>query len=573
MSVQISPVFTGTTVNDGTGDKLQNAFIKVNSSLYNLAGNLNLLLTPGITTTAANTAYGVFTNLSVTNQILGSLYFTGANTIYVNGSPVSTSASTFSGGNVAQQANFVAGTTSTSNSTGTIVVNGGIGVSGNINASDIFLTGNLYISNTSDSSSATSGSLTTLGGLGVSRSTNLGAALVVTGATSLNNTLQVSGVASFTNTTNSSNTSSGAIVVTGGVGIQGALNVNNASNFGSDLTVGGNLTVAGNVTSGIQTLTVSGNTINLHTTSTFAPLSTNDGGDIGTIFHYYIPPYGDNHAFLGWQNSTGNLIYLSGNALVSNGVYSGTYGSAHLGGLFLSNTTPSTNTTSGALQVAGGVGVSGNLSLGANLIINNSSGISGQVVSCTGTGLNWVTPNSISNGNSNIVVNSSTGITFAVAGANIVLVTSAGIIPNANTSINLGSTSNWFNNVYGTAIHAQYADLAENYLTDQEYEPGTVVVVGGTAEVTACTLHGQDNVIGAVSTNPAYLMNDAAGGQPIALKGRIPLKVFGPIQKGQRLSTSHEPGYAEYARGAYSFAIALETNIAMGAKVIEAIIL
>ena len=115
--------------------------------------------------------------------------------------------------------------------------------------------------------------------------------------------------------------------------------------------------------------------------------------------------------------------------------------------------------------------------------------------------------------------------------------------------------------------------MAENYLTDQIYEPGTVVVVGGDAEVTACTDHGQDNVIGAISTDPAYLMNGAAGGQPIALKGRIPLKVYGPIQKGQRLSTSHETGHAEFARGDYSFAIALETDISMGSKIIEAIIL
>ena len=103
MTVTISPVYTGTSANDGTGDKLQAAFIKVNNSLYNLAGNLNPLITPGLATTAANTAYGVFSNITVTNQVLGSLYFTGANTIYVNGSPVATSSSSFTGGNVAQQ--------------------------------------------------------------------------------------------------------------------------------------------------------------------------------------------------------------------------------------------------------------------------------------------------------------------------------------------------------------------------------------------------------------------------------------------------------------------------------------
>ena len=582
MTVTISPVFTGTAANDGTGDKLQTAFIKVNNSLYNLAGNLNPLITPGLSTTAANTAYGVFANISVTNQVIGSMHFTGSDTIYINGSPVATSSSSFTGGNVAQQANFVAGTSSTSSSTGAVTVVGGVGVSGNVNAggnlsiaNGATIGGNLAVTINTDSSGVGVGSIVTAGGLSVARATNLGAALTVTGGTALNNTLLVSGATAITNATTSSGISSGALVVTGGVGIQGALHVNNASTFGNDLSITGNLVVSGNVTSGAQILTVSGNTVNLHTSASFVPLTFNDGGDIGTVYHYYTPAFGDNHAFLGWQNTTGNLIYLSNGAVATNGVYSGTAGSANFGGLFLTNTTPSTSATSGALQVAGGAGISGNLSLGGNILINGSNGTAGQFISSTGTGLSWVTlsASSINNGNSNVAVAPSGNITFAVAGSNVAVVTHTGILPSANVSANIGSPTAWFNTFYGVSTQAQYADLAENYLTDQEYEPGTVVVVGGDAEVTACTEHGQDSVIGAVSTNPAYLMNGAAGGQPIALKGRIPLKVFGPIVKGQRLSTSHEIGHAEYAKGDYSFAIALETDISLGSKVIEAIIL
>jgi hypothetical protein len=84
---------------------------------------------------------------------------------------------------------------------------------------------------------------------------------------------------------------------------------------------------------------------------------------------------------------------------------------------------------------------------------------------------------------------------------------------------------------YGTATSAYYADLAEIYATDKEYPEGTVVRVGGEAEVTAVTT-SDCYVLGAISTNPAYLMNSHAEGQPVALTGRVPLLVAGPVKKG-----------------------------------------
>ena len=86
-------------------------------------------------------------------------------------------------------------------------------------------------------------------------------------------------------------------------------------------------------------------------------------------------------------------------------------------------------------------------------------------------------------------------------------------------------TANVFN---GTATAANYADLAEKYLADNEYEPGTVVAVGGEAEVRA-TVFG-DRAIGVVSTAPAYMMNsELEGGTYVALKGRVPCKVVGSV--------------------------------------------
>ena len=97
----------------------------------------------------------------------------------------------------------------------------------------------------------------------------------------------------------------------------------------------------------------------------------------------------------------------------------------------------------------------------------------------------------------------------------------------------------------GTATAARYADLAEKYEADAEYEPGTVVVFGGDKEVTACDTQGSQAVVGVISTDPAYMMNSEAEGQYVALTGRVPCKVTGPVAKGDLLVCSAESGHAE----------------------------
>ena len=96
----------------------------------------------------------------------------------------------------------------------------------------------------------------------------------------------------------------------------------------------------------------------------------------------------------------------------------------------------------------------------------------------------------------------------------------------------------------GVATSAQYADLAEVYEADAEYEPGTVLVIGGDKEVTVTDEAGSYKVIGVVSTNPAYLMNSEADGVAVALRGRVPCKVIGNVNKGDVLVASDTPGYA-----------------------------
>lgn len=116
---------------------------------------------------------------------------------------------------------------------------------------------------------------------------------------------------------------------------------------------------------------------------------------------------------------------------------------------------------------------------------------------------------------------------------------SSNVVPSANLTYNLGSATAWWNNIYGTSIHAQYADLAERFEADVEYSPGTVVELGGAAEITAVVEELSEDVFGVISSKAAFVMNGRAGTDithpPVAVQGRVPVKVVGKIRKGQRL--------------------------------------
>lgn len=110
------------------------------------------------------------------------------------------------------------------------------------------------------------------------------------------------------------------------------------------------------------------------------------------------------------------------------------------------------------------------------------------------------------------------------------------------TTANITTSANFV----GQATTAQYADLAERYLADGVYEAGHCVVFGGALEITESTVSHDTRVAGVISTQPAYLMNEAEpDGQPVALTGRVPCKVKGPIAKGDLVVTSDTPGVAQ----------------------------
>ena len=180
------------------------------------------------------------------------------------------------------------------------------------------------------------------------------------------------------------------------------------------------------------------------------------------------------------------------------------------------------------------------------------TGVSGNLQTYTDTGLSYV-PGTDTLSTGSIVLSSNLQTSTATFTGNVTM--QGNIIPKINNPAdsgqNIGSATNRWNTMYatifnGVATNALYADLAENYLADAVYEPGTVVIFGGDFEVTTTPFKADKRVAGVVTTNPAHLMNSALQGEfvtGIALQGRVPCKVIGKVKKGDIIITSAVPGY------------------------------
>ena len=158
-------------------------------------------------------------------------------------------------------------------------------------------------------------------------------------------------------------------------------------------------------------------------------------------------------------------------------------------------------------------------------------------------------------------------------------------VPDTDNTYTLGTSTNKFSNVYATTFtgqstSSQYADLAEMYEADEVYTPGTVVVVGGDKEVTACTKYADMKVAGVISTMPGVVMNKDGGGEHpicVGLKGRVPCKVVGKVAKGDVLTTSGIKGHATKIELSTNVVgclvgIALEDHDSMDPGVIEVLL-
>jgi len=147
---------------------------------------------------------------------------------------------------------------------------------------------------------------------------------------------------------------------------------------------------------------------------------------------------------------------------------------------------------------------------------------------------------------------SSGGVTLNIGAGSYITVNADDIAVDATTAATASkvvardSSGDIFANLFqGTATSARYADLAEKYSGPEDLVPGDVVCFGGDLEVMACEDDSHHAVAGVISTDPAYMMNSEAHGHYVALCGRVPCKVTGPVAKGDLMVSSSVKGHAK----------------------------
>ena len=338
-----------------------------------------------------------------------------------------------------------------------------------------------------------------------------------TGIVYVNDNFDVNGTISATSVTADSITSETADTDlalsgngTGNVNILDSLNVNSISSYSANtaLQLSGDGTGNVQITDSLQVNSVAAYTLNADLT-----LSGNGTGAVKVSTAFY--------ADVIQSRSTDTNLTLSANGTGTVNVND-------------------TMTVTGVLTASGGV--TGN-------VTGNVSGSSG---SCTGNAATATT------------AGSTTTVTTGGSVTTTVLTTGAAATEGT-------VTGNW-SLTAGSRMQATYADLAEIYATDQEYDVGTVVMFGGDKEVTIANEYATTRVAGVISTDPAFIMNNKAEGQPIALKGRIPVKVEGIVRKGDFIVASNTPGVGvsvdKYIGGAV-IGKAIEDKTTQGVELIE----
>ena len=318
----------------------------------------------------------------------------------------------------------------------------------------------------------------------------------------------------------------------------------------TSLAVTGNLTsgnlqgtnIAGTLTTAAQTnITSVGTLTSLGVTGNITTGNVNASGNISATFFYGDGSLLTNVVSVGASaivNGTSNISFTGsgGNATINIG------GTANIGvwattGVYITGLGNATGNLNGAnLTTPGVVTATGNLN-------GNNATITNAVVAATGAFTGNVTT-----GNIQGTAHSGTTGTFTgnITAGNLSVGTgeiTVGNIVNANGNGigNIGSSTLYFNTVFAQATSAQYADLAEMYQGDHYYSPGTVLCFGGSNEVTIAEKDHDVMVAGIVSTRPAYTMNSTLTGPTaaaIALAGRVPCNVQGPVLRGQMLVTA-----------------------------------
>ena len=300
-----------------------------------------------------------------------------------------------------------------------------------------------------------------------------------------------------------------------------------ANGSASELDITGNIIPTANVTynlgsptAAFKSLYVGGNTVYLGSLqlkdngSNALAVYTSDGTTLANVAAagLAVTSITDGTSAYQFAGVNGNAIITAGGAntltVTSSGIV--TSGTSSVSGSITGG-----NILTGGLISATGNITGGNISTGGTMTITGASQAASYSTAGNVTGGNVLTAGIVSVG-SNIVIGGNINAT-------------------GNAVANIGSLANQFNYVFARATSAQYADLAEMYAGDAAYEPGTVVDFGGDQEVTLSSEDMSSAVAGVVSTNPSYLMNSglvADNTVAVALTGRVPTRVTGPVAKG-----------------------------------------
>jgi hypothetical protein len=564
----------------------------------NVSGTITTASQPSITAVGNLTALNTSGNISTTGYFIGNGAFltgivSGGSSTYSN-TNVASYLTTYTGalgnltsgitsGGAIQSLGIIyanANIISSSTSTGALVVTGGVGVSGSLRASAIY-TNNYYYAN---------GAAFVSSGVGGASAYTVSTTAPVSPSVRdlwyepnsdilfmrINDGNADAWVDIFSQ---SLNTSSNLSVAGNGV-VNGSVTIN-SSNFATAIVNGG-LTGTGNIGSASTTFNY-GYFNNLSVTA-----NVTAGGFSGTH-------YGSGAGLTAIPNSalTNSSITVNGTAVSLGSTATVTANAATLTGTSLNSTVVASSLTSvgnlTALTVTGATTM-GSLTVG-NITINttantiatstgtlvldpNPAGSGGLVIiqgnlQVTGT-TTTIDSTTLDVADLNITVAkgaataaAANGAGLTVAGANATLtyqstgdqwafnkpvaVSGTTAIVNAGTSGtgNIGASGQTFDTIFAKATTAQYADLAECYLADAAYAPGTVLEFGGEFEVTVAQDETQ-RIAGVVSTNPAYIMNHGLTGEnvvQVALMGRVPVRVRGIVHKGDFM-VSGGGGYA-----------------------------
>lgn len=483
--------------------------------------------------------------------------------------PTTTKVSVVTGGTT--RATFDAAINSTSTTTGALQVTGGMGVTANLYAGGI-----TRFTNATESTSASTGAMVVSGGVGVAKNLNVDGDVQITGdftvggtfTTTASDALVLNDPFVFLADGNSGDSQD--------IGFVGEYNDGTNTRYTGmfrDITDGkfkvfANLLVQPTTT--VDTANVSfalasfsagaiQSSGQLTATAGTAASSTTTGalvvtGGIGASGAIYAASLDLGSGAIATTGAVGNVASVTASGVIQT-----------TGIVYANANVTATTSATGALRVKGGIGVTGNIVVGENIqgtlstayqpaitavgTLTNGTwqgntiqpAYGGTGITSLGAGVaTFLGTPSADNLRSAVTSDTGTGaLVFGTSPTFTTQITTPAIVKSGTDGVgNIGQSGNGFNTVHAKATSAQYADLAEKYTADADYEPGTVLHFGGDKEVAQCDVDHCTRVAGVVSTAPAYRMNDGLEAEHtamVALVGRVPCKVQGPVAKGDMM--------------------------------------